>query len=109
MKRRDFFTRGFPAYVFKMSEMFVETAGLVEEEKKDYFDSFESCYPLLNEAPYDMLVDAANKLGISIEGRKNRVRLQKNQLMSYVRIQFMLWQGLIQFLKGIIEDSFKEN
>ncbi len=49
------------------------------------------------------------KLGISIEGRKNRVTLQKNQLMSYVRIQFMLWQGLIQFLKGVIEDSFKEN
>ena len=69
MEPRDFFTKGFPAYLFKMSEMFVETAGLAEEEKKDYFDSFESCYPLLNEAPYDMLVDAANKLGISIEGK----------------------------------------
>ena len=76
MKRRDFFIRGFPASVFKMSEMFVETAGLAEEEKKEYFDSFESCYPLLNEAPYDMLVDSANKLGISIEG-KDKLTLAK--------------------------------
>ena len=76
MKRRDFFTKGFPAYVFKMGEAFVETAGLAEEEKAGYFDSFESCYPLLNEAPYDMLVDAANKLGISIEG-KDKLTLAK--------------------------------
>ena len=76
MERRDFFTKGFPAYVYKVSSLFVETAGLSENEEKDYFESFYSCYPLLAEAPYDMLVDAANKLGISIEG-KDKLTLAK--------------------------------
>lgn len=76
MKRRDFFTKGFPAYVYKVGSLFAETAGLTENEEKDYFESFSSCYPLLAEAPYDMLVDAANKLGISIEG-KDKLTLAK--------------------------------
>lgn len=76
MKRRDFFTRGFPAYVFKMGEAFVETAGLTEEEKKGYFDSFESCYPLLSEVSYDMMLQAAGQLGIVTEG-KNKITLAR--------------------------------
>ena len=76
MERRDFFTKAFPAYVYKVSSAFIETAGLTEEAEKDYFESFNSCYPLLNEAPYDMLVDAANKLGIPIEG-KDKLTLAK--------------------------------
>ena len=47
-----------------------------ENEEKDYFESFYSCYPLLAEAPYDMLADAANKLGIPIEG-KDKLTLAK--------------------------------
>ena len=34
MKRRDFFTKGFPAYVYKVGSLFVETAGLSENEEK---------------------------------------------------------------------------
>ena len=67
MKRRDFFMKGLPAYVFKLGEAFVETSSI--EEKKDYFDSFESCYPLLAEVSYDMMVQAADQLGIPTENK----------------------------------------
>lgn len=76
MKRRDFFTKGFPAYVFKMGEAFVETAGLTEEEKKGYFDSFESCYPLLSEVSNDMMLQAADQLGIQTQG-KDKITLAR--------------------------------
>lgn len=76
MKRRDFFTKGFPAYVFKMGEAFVETAGLAEEEKKGYFDSFESCYPLLSEVSCEMMVQAADQLGIITTG-KDKITLAR--------------------------------
>ncbi len=68
MKRRDFFLKGFPAYVFKMGEAFVTTSEIAKE-KKDYFDSFESCYPLLSEVSYEMMVQAAKQLGISTENK----------------------------------------
>lgn len=68
MERRRFFTKGLPAYFFKLGESFVETSGLAEEEK-DYFDSFESCYPLLAEVSYDMMVQAAKQLGIPTQGK----------------------------------------
>ncbi|MEG0798368.1 MAG: hypothetical protein RSE47_01435 [Acidaminococcaceae bacterium] len=76
MKRRDFFTKGFPAFVFKMGSAFVETAGLTEPEQKDYFDSFESCYPLLSEASYEMLVQSAQQLGIEV-GNKDKLTLAR--------------------------------
>ena len=76
MERRDFFTRGFPAYIFKIGEAFVETAGLNETEKTDYFDSFESCYPLLSEVSYEMMLQAAEQLGIITTG-KNKLTLAR--------------------------------
>lgn len=76
MKRRDFFTKGFPAYVFRMGSAFAETAGFNEVERKDYFDSFESCYPLLSEVSYEMLVQAAEQLDIEV-GNKDKLTLAK--------------------------------
>lgn len=68
MKRREFFTKGFPAYFFKMGEAFAEVSG-IKKNPHDYFDSFESCYPLLSEVSYDMMVQAAEQLGIEIGGK----------------------------------------
>ena len=76
MGRRVFFTKAFPAYIFRISEAFIETAGLNEQEKKGYFDSFESCYPLLSEVSYEMMIQAAEQLGISTTG-KNKLTLAR--------------------------------
>lgn len=67
MERRAFFTRGLPAYMFKLGTAFAEATSI--EEKKDYFDSFESCYPLLSEVSYEMMVQAAEQLDIPTEGK----------------------------------------
>ena len=50
MKRREFFTKGFPAYFFKMGEAFAEVSGI----KKN---------------PHDMMFQAAEQLGIEIGGK----------------------------------------
>ncbi|MDO4179107.1 MAG: hypothetical protein Q4D21_07945 [Phascolarctobacterium sp.] len=76
MKRRDFFTKGMPAYFFRMGTAFAKEAGFGEEEKKDYFESFETCYPLLSEVPYDMMVQAAEQLGIEV-GEKDKLTLAR--------------------------------
>lgn len=67
MKRRDFFTKGLPAFAFKLGEAFIEASSI--EEEKNYFDSFESCYPLLAEVSYDMMVQAAEQLDIPTAGK----------------------------------------
>lgn len=76
IKRRDFFTRVFPSYVFKMGAAFVEESGIAEEEKKDYFESFETCYPLLSEVPMSMMVQAADQLGIPT-ANKDKITLAR--------------------------------
>jgi len=40
-----------------------------KQKKEDYFESFESCYPLLSEAPMEFLLDAAEKKGIETKGK----------------------------------------
>lgn len=75
MNRRNFFTKGFPSYFFKMGEAFAVTSGMKKNEK-DYFDSFESCYPLLSEVSYEMMVQAAEQLNIPIDG-KDKMTLAK--------------------------------
>ena len=77
MKRRDFFTKGLPSYAFRITELFVNEAGLrKEEETKEYFSSYETAYPFLNEVTYDMLVHAAGQLGIDPKG-KSKLALAK--------------------------------
>lgn len=68
MKRRDFFTKAFPAYVYRVGEMVAKESGLNEKENKGYFDSFESAYPFLSEVSMEMLYQAATQLGIDPQG-----------------------------------------
>lgn len=68
MKRRDFFTKGCPSYFYKLGSAFIETSEINKEEK-DYFESFETCYPLLAEVPMDMMIQAAEKIGIPTENK----------------------------------------
>lgn len=75
MERRTFFTKGFPAFCYKMGEAFAEASGMTKNPQ-DYFDSFESCYPLLSEVSYDMLVQAAEQLDIEVSG-KDKMTLAK--------------------------------
>lgn len=75
MERRAFFTKGLPAYFFKMGEAFAEASGM-KKNPHDYFDSFESCYPLLSEVSYDMLVQAAEQLDIEV-GNKDKMTLAR--------------------------------
>lgn len=42
--------------------------GAQERRSPDYFDSFDSCYPLLAEAG-DMLLEEAAKQGVATEGK----------------------------------------
>ena len=72
MERRAFFTKGFPAYFFKMGEAFAEASGITKNTQ-NYFDSFESCYPLLSEVSYDMLVQAAEQLDIDVAGKDKEI------------------------------------
>ena len=72
--RRDFLVRD----VWRESvRFFSELLGLGEKEtlfshmgdhEEGYFDSFESCYPLLSEAG-QLLVEEALKRGIEVEGK----------------------------------------
>lgn len=70
MDRRSFLVNGFREY-FREFVGEVDTIFLIREEpkKNDYFESVFTCYPLLSEAPYHLLVDAAKKLGISTENK----------------------------------------
>lgn len=68
MKRRDFFRKGLPSYIYKMGSGFMKEAG-IGEENKDYFDSFESAYPFLSEVSMEMLYQAAAQVGIDPTGK----------------------------------------
>jgi Zn/Cd-binding protein ZinT len=67
MKRRDFFTKGLPSYVYRLGSAFKNEAKL--EEKQDYFESFESCYPYLAEVSMDLMIQAAERLEIETMGK----------------------------------------
>lgn len=72
MERREFLRQGLRSYFRELATSFNPFSCQEEEEtetKNQYFDSFYSCYPLLSEAPYDQLVEAAQKLGISVENK----------------------------------------
>jgi hypothetical protein len=69
MQRRKFFA----GYPLTLLHVFLrELSGSAQTQdrsmKDHYFDSFESCYPLLAEAG-EMLMEEAQKRGINIEGK----------------------------------------
>ena len=78
MKRRDFFRKGLPSYIYKIGSGFMKEAG-IGEENKDYFDSFESAYPFLSEVSMEMLYQAAAQVEID-PGRKDKVGTCKGSL-----------------------------
>jgi len=71
--KRDFLTRQILANTFqfinKMADQSAEVGPVVKD--KDYFESFETCYPLLSEAG-EMLIEEAIRMGIPIEGKSRQ-------------------------------------
>ena len=65
--RRSFLTRDLLGSGVKLLEE-LTGSNRAEEPKRDYFESFESCYPLLSEAG-EMLIEEAVRRGIQVEGR----------------------------------------
>lgn len=75
MDRRIFLKSGLTSYLKALVKetslsIFADSA---VTKNDDYFNSVFSCYPLLSEAPYEMLVEAARKLGIN---PKNKTKLE---------------------------------
>ena len=75
MERREFFTKGLPGFAFRLGSLFAKESS-IPEKPKDYFESFESAYPFLNECTMEMLIQAAEQLGIAYEG-KSKLELAK--------------------------------
>jgi hypothetical protein len=75
--RREFLTRGIFTQTMRFLNEIVFSYKKEEdlEEKDDYFDSFEKCYPLLSEAG-EMLMEEAHRKGIEIEG-KSRLEIAR--------------------------------
>lgn len=69
MQRRQFF-KSYPYTLLDafLKELFDCVPTKDSNENDHYFDSFESCYPLLSEAG-EMLIEEALKRGISIKGK----------------------------------------
>ncbi|HRT62435.1 MAG TPA: hypothetical protein P5551_08770 [Syntrophales bacterium] len=65
--RRSFLTRDLLRAGVRLLEEVTGT-NRAETPKRDYFESFESCYPLLSEAG-EMLIEEAVRRGIRVEGR----------------------------------------
>jgi len=65
--RRSFLTRDLLGSGVRLLEE-LTGSNRVEEPKRDYFESFESCYSLLSEAG-EMLIEEAVRRGIRVEGR----------------------------------------
>ncbi len=78
MDRRSFFKSELRQYVTGILESasLLNNAETPDNSTQDYFKSFYSCYPLLSEAPYNLLAEAAQKLGIEIQG-KSKLELAK--------------------------------
>lgn len=67
MNRRNFLKTGIKEY-FKILAASTSLK-CAPEDNENYFSSVFSCYPLLSEAPYDQLVDAAIQLGLNPENK----------------------------------------
>jgi hypothetical protein len=75
---------------FLMEDLILIVRGLLGEVRNpepeaamepDYFESFETCYPLLNEAG-EMLTEEARKMGINVEG-KSRLEIAREVFSSH--------------------------
>lgn len=65
--RRSFLTRDLIGAGVRLLEELIGT-DRAEGPKRDYFESFESCHPLLSEAG-EMLIEEAVRRGVRVEGR----------------------------------------
>jgi len=66
--RREFLTKELLPGLAGLLNGCASQEKVLERNQKDYFDSFETCYPLLTEAG-DMLIEEAVKRGIKVEGK----------------------------------------
>lgn len=71
MDRRAFLRKGLYSYLTDLAHSISVTDFWddMDAEEQDYFRSVFSCYPLLSEAPYELLVEAAQKKGIETTGK----------------------------------------
>ncbi|MDI7260789.1 MAG: hypothetical protein QME90_12815 [Thermodesulfobacteriota bacterium] len=83
--RRDFLTKDFFTEAIRFFNEMADSCESREsvEEKEDYFESFEKCYPLLSEAG-SLLMDEAIKQGIETKG-KSKLEIAKEIFSSQVQ------------------------
>ena len=83
--RRDFLTKDLLAQTIRFFNEMADSYESREsvEEKEDYFESFEKCYPLLSEAG-GLLMDEAIKQGIETKG-KSKLEIAKEIFSSQVQ------------------------
>jgi hypothetical protein len=83
--RRDFLTKDFFTEAIRFFNEMADSCESREsvEEKEDYFESFEKCYPLLSEAG-GLLMDEAIKQGIETKG-KSKLGIAKEIFSSQVQ------------------------
>jgi hypothetical protein len=83
--RRDFLTKDLLAQAIRLFNEVADSCESREsvEEKEDYFESFEKCYPLLSEAG-GLLMDEAIKQGIETKG-KSKLEIAKEIFSSQVQ------------------------
>jgi len=62
------------------------------EEKENYFESFENCYPLLSEAG-GLLMDEAIKQGVETKG-KSKLEIAKEIFSSQVQSKRIVEKGV---------------
>jgi hypothetical protein len=83
--RREFLTRDLFAQAIGFFNGMADSYNSKEpiEEKEDYFDSFEKCYPLLSEAG-GLLMEEAIKQGIETKG-KSKLEIAREIFSSQVQ------------------------
>jgi len=88
--RRDFLTKDLLAQAIRFFNEVADSCESREpiEEKEDYFESFEKCYPLLSEAG-GLLMDEAIKQGIETKG-KSKLEVAKEIFSSQVQSKRMV-------------------
>jgi len=88
--RREFLTRDLFAQAIGFFNGMADSYNSKEpiEEKDDYFDSFENCYPLLSEAG-GLLMEEAIKQGIETKG-KSKLEIAKEIFSSQVQSKRMV-------------------
>jgi len=92
--RRDFLTKDFFTEAIRFFNEMADSCESREsvEEKEDYFESFEKCYPLLSEAG-GLLMDEAIKQGVETKG-KSKLEIAKEIFSSQVQSKRIVEKGV---------------